>query len=139
MISNQNDPTGESDVTIEDLPTDDSGELIEEEIEDEESSDIADELPNIPGVVQDIQELFDKGCLVTVSNALKPLSVSISPSLFELKGSGGTGTVKYIQRFRVELFSDENTARKMDKLRKGVTELVKLFSFSFGVCENGCK
>lgn len=134
-ITKNSDINGDSSSSIRDLPLTHDGRLDEEAIETSESDpqpELEEYLPKIPSVVDDIQSLYGKGALVSVQHRVKPMSVSIPPSLFGQQGEEQFGALRYKQQFRIELFSDKATAKEVDKQRKIVTELVQLFSFSFG-------
>lgn len=136
--ANLNDATdliGQPGTSIQDLPLTSDGKLDEEAIPISTRDTppvLIDCMPRIPAVVDDIQTLYERGALVSVQHKVKPMSVPIPASLFGQQGEQQVGAVKYKQQFRIELFADEATAKEVEQQRKRVTDLVQLFSYSFG-------
>lgn len=125
----------EPSVSIKDLPLTENGKLDEEAIPPVESEPppvLDNYMPKTPPVVDDVQVLYERGALVSVQHNVKPMSVSIPPSLFGQEGEQKVGALRYKQAFRIELFGDKATAAEVEGQRKRVTDLVKLFSYSFG-------
>lgn len=135
MLNDSTDLFGQPGTSIRDLPLTPEGKLDEEAIPtsvSEPPPTLVDLMPKIPAVVDDIQALYERGALVSVQHKVKPMSVPIPASLFGQQGEQQVGALKYKQQFRIELFSDEATAKEVERQRKRITDLVQLFCYSFG-------
>lgn len=133
LLNVTDDLFGQEGQSIADLPLTADGKLDEEAISEERPPPQLDEfLPKIPPIVDALQALYEKGALVSVQHGAKPMSVPIPASLFGQQGEQQIGALRYRQQFRIELFADEATAKHVEQQRKRVTELVQLFSYSFG-------
>ena len=135
QLNDANTPIGEEGPTIGDLPLSEDGSLDEDAVAESQDDPPALDarVPKIPSVVSDIQELYQKGSLVSVSQRVKPLAVPIPPSLFGQNREDQVGAIKHTQNFNIQLFASDAESKKIEKARKGITEIVKLFSFTFGV------
>lgn len=133
LLNETGDLFGQEGPSIVDLPLTPDGKLDEDAISEETPPPQLDEyLPKIPPIVDELQALYEKGALVSVQHGAKPMSVPIPASLFGQQGEQQIGALRYRQQFRIELFADEATAKQVEQQRKRVTELVQLFSYSFG-------
>jgi len=135
MLNETSDSFGQPGPSIRELPLTPDGKLDEEAIPTSKEGPpplLVDYMPKIPAVVDDVQALYDKGALVSVQHKVKPMSVPIPASLFGQQGEQQVGALTYRQQFRIELFADEATAKEVEQQRKRITELVQLFSYSFG-------
>lgn len=135
MLNDTSDPFGQPGPSIRELPLTPDGKLDEEAIsisQDAPPPVLVNHMPKIPAVVDDVQALYERGALVSVQHKVKPMSVPIPTSLFGQQGEQQVGAVKYKQQFRIEFFADEATAKEVEQQRKRVTDLVQLFSYSFG-------
>lgn len=135
MLNDPSDPFGQPGRSIQELPLTPDGKLDEEALpvsQDAPPPVLVDHMPKVPAVVDDVQALYERGALVSVQHKVKPMSVPIPASLFGQQGEQQVGAVKYKQQFRIDLFADEATAKEVEQQRKRITELVQLFSYSFG-------
>jgi hypothetical protein len=135
MLNDPSDAFAEPGPSIRELPLTPEGKLDEEAIpanQDATLSGLVDHMPKAPPIVSDVQALYERGALVSVQHNVKPMSVPIPASLFGQQAEQQVGAVKHTQQFRIALFADEATAKDVEKQRTRVTELVKVFSYSFG-------
>jgi hypothetical protein len=135
MLNDPSDSFGQPGPSIRELPLTPDGKLDEEAIpasQDAPPPVLVDHMPKVPAVVDDVQVLYERGALVSVQHKVKPMSVPIPASLFGQQGEQQVGAVKYKQQFRIDLFADEATAKGVEQQRKRITELVQIFSYSFG-------
>jgi hypothetical protein len=133
---------GQSDgpATISRLPLCEDGSLDEEELAQGEAGADGEALvealnqavPAVSPLQLRLAELFARGSLMAVGQQAKPLSVPVPPSTFGQEAEVRIGAVKQKQSFTIELFDDPGTRRQIEKLRTGASDLLKLFSFSFG-------
>lgn len=135
MLNDASDSFGQPGPSIKELPLTPDGKLDEEAIpisQDAPPPVLVSHMPKIPSVVDDVQALYERGALVSVQHKVKPMSVPIPASLFGQQGQQQVGAVNYKQQFRIDLFADEATAKEVEHQRKRITDLVQLFSYSFG-------
>ena len=135
MLNDTSDSFGQPGPSIRELPLTSDGKLDEEAIpisQDAPAPVLVNHMPKIPIVVDDVQALYERGALVSIQHKVKPMSVPIPASLFGQQGAQQVGAVQYKQQFRIDLFADEATAKEVEQQRKRITDLVQLFSYSFG-------
>lgn len=126
--------------TMTDLPLREDGSLDEQTFAKSEAAaggesltDALDKgVPAVSLLQLRLADLFAKGSLMAVGQQAKPLSVPVPPSIFGQEAEFRIGAVKQKQSFTIELFDDPRTRSQIEKLRTGASDLLKLFSFSFG-------
>ncbi len=135
MLNDASDAFGQPGLSIQDLPLTPDGKLDEEAMpisQDAPPPALVSHVPKIPSIVEDVQALYERGALVSVQHKVKAMSVPIPASLFGQQGAQQVGAVNYKQQFRIELFADKAATKEVEQQLKRVTDLVQLFSYSFG-------